>query len=77
MAQQCCSTGRHAHHSQERRAFDRDRLVIDDQNVGPSGGGFGNTVQSDDGTLISCYSYRGHDNNTHIEAVRWQLPTRQ
>ncbi|MDP6555808.1 MAG: sialidase family protein [Pirellulaceae bacterium] len=54
--------------------FDRDRLVIDDQNVGPSGGGFGNTVQSDDGTLISCYSYRGQDNKTHIEAVRWLLP---
>jgi len=54
--------------------FGRDRLVIDDRNVGPSGGGFGNTVQSDDGTLISCYSYRGQDNNTHIEAVRWRLP---
>ena len=54
--------------------FSRDRLVIDAKNVGPSGGGFGNTVQSDDGALISCYSYRGRDNKTHIEAVRWRLP---
>jgi len=54
--------------------FNRDRLVIHDQNVGASGGGFGNTVQTNNGTLISCYSYRGHDNKTHVEAVRWRLP---
>jgi hypothetical protein len=54
--------------------FDRDRLVIDDQNVGASGGGFGNTVQADDGTLISVYSFRKPDNKTHVEAVRWRLP---
>jgi len=54
--------------------FNRDRLVIHDQNVGVSGGGFGNTVQSNDGSLISCYSYRGRDNKTHVEAVRWRLP---
>ncbi len=58
----------------ETWGFDRDRLVIDDQNIGASGGGFGNTVQADDGKLISCYSFRGSDNKTHIETVRWQLP---
>ena len=42
--------------------------------VGPSGGGFGNTIQLDDGTLVSCYSYRGKDGATHVEAVRWRLP---
>jgi heme-degrading monooxygenase HmoA len=51
--------------------FEHDRLVIDAQNVGASGGGFGNTVQLDDGTLFSCYSYRGSDGATHIEAIRW------
>jgi len=54
--------------------FDHDRLVIDAQNIGPSGGGFGNTVQADDSALISCYSYRGSDNKTHIQAIRWRLP---
>ncbi len=55
--------------------FRHDRIVIDYQNVGASGGGFGNTVQVDDGSLVSCYSYRGPDDKTHIEAVRWRLPT--
>ena len=54
--------------------FHHDRLVIDAQNIGASGGGFGNTVQLDDGTLVSCYSYRGEDGATHVEAVRWRLP---
>ncbi len=54
--------------------FDQDRLVIDDQNIGASGGGFGCTVQANDGMLISCYSYRGPKNQTHIEAVRWRVP---
>jgi len=50
----------------------------------PSGGGFGNTVQLEDGTLVSCYSYRGmdpepytpggNDNDVHVEVVRWRLP---
>ena len=54
--------------------FAHDRIVIDAQNVGPSGGGFGSTIQLDDGTLISCYSYRGSDGKTHVEAARWRLP---
>lgn len=53
--------------------FEHDRLVIGDLNFGKSGGGFGNTVQLDDGSLISVHSYRGHDGKTHVEAVRWQL----
>lgn len=54
--------------------FVHDRIVISDQNHGASGGGFGNTIQADDGTLLSVHSYRGDDNKTHIEAVRWTLP---
>ncbi|HIN95003.1 MAG TPA: hypothetical protein EYN03_05105 [Planctomycetes bacterium] len=54
--------------------FRRDRLVISYENQGASGGGFGNTVQNADGSLVSCYSYRGQDGKTHVEAVRWQLP---
>ena len=46
-----------------------------------SGGGFGGTVQLDDGTLVSSYSYRtpmdefaGPDRELHCEVVRWRLP---
>jgi hypothetical protein len=55
--------------------FDHDRLVIDDQNIGASGGGFGNTIRANDGALVSAYSYRGNDGQTHIEVIRWHLPT--
>ena len=54
--------------------FKRDRIVIDAQNIGASGGSFGNTLQMSDGTLVSCYSYRALDEKTHVEAVRWRLP---
>jgi len=40
----------------------------------PSGGGFGNTLQLSDGSLISCYTYRGADGQTHMETVKWCLP---
>ncbi len=53
--------------------FEHDRLIIDDINQGASGGGYGNTVQTKDGALVSCYSYRGDDGKTHVEAVRWRL----
>ncbi|MDA0658611.1 MAG: sialidase family protein [Planctomycetota bacterium] len=53
--------------------FDHDRLVIGDINIGKSGGGFGNTVQLDDGSLVSVHSYRGQDSKTHVETVRWKL----
>ena len=54
--------------------FTHDRIVISGRNHGASGGGFGNTIQIGDGTLLSVYSYRGEDNKTHIEVVRWELP---
>jgi hypothetical protein len=54
--------------------FTRDRMVISDMNHGASGGGFGNTVQLSDETLVSVYSYRQSDGNTLVEAVRWALP---
>ena len=54
--------------------FKQDRLVISCVNEGASGGGYGNTIQLDDGMLVSVYSYRGTDTKTHVEAVRWQLP---
>ena len=38
------------------------------------GGGFGNTLQLNDGRLVSCSSYRGPDAQTHVEVVRWRLP---
>ena len=58
--------------------FDHDRVVIVQKTpVGkPSGGGFGPTVQLDDGTLVTSYSFRGADNKTHLEVVRWKLPAR-
>ena len=39
-----------------------------------SGGGFGRTDQLDDGTLITSYSYRDADGETHCEVVRWAPP---
>jgi hypothetical protein len=54
--------------------FRHDRMVISDENHGASGGGFGNTVQLSDGTLVSVYSYRGRDGRTYVEAARWRLP---
>ena len=54
--------------------FERDRLVISYVNHGASGGGFGNTIQLDDGTLVSVYSYRREDEKTYVETVRWRAP---
>ncbi|MFO0878162.1 MAG: hypothetical protein U0840_12500 [Gemmataceae bacterium] len=36
--------------------------------------GFGLTAQHKDGTLATSYSYRGDDDKTHLEVVRWKLP---
>ncbi len=41
-----------------------------------SGGGFGPTVQLDDTTLITPYTYRDKNNIKHAELVRWKLPAR-
>lgn len=56
--------------------FRNDRIVLDAKNpVGMlSGGGFGPTVQVEDGTLVTSYSYRTPDEKTRLEIVRWQLP---
>lgn len=57
--------------------FDHDRLMLDTRTpVGrDQGGGFGPTVQLDDGSLVTSYSYRGDDDKTHLEVVRWRLPS--
>ena len=56
--------------------FAHDRIMLDTKTpVGtPQGGGFGPTVQLDDGTLVTSYSYRGSDGKTHLEVVRWKAP---
>jgi len=59
--------------------FTKDRIMLDTRTpVGKfQGGGFGPTVQLKDGTLVTSYSYRGDDDKTHLEVVRWKLPTSQ
>jgi hypothetical protein len=56
--------------------FEHDRVMIDTRTpVGKSqGGGFGPTVQLQDETLVTSYSYRGDDDQAHLEVVRWRLP---
>jgi hypothetical protein len=56
--------------------FKSDVLLLDEETPAneSSGGGFGNTVQTADGTLVTAYSYRGSDGNTHVQVVRWDLP---
>ncbi len=56
--------------------FSHDRLLLDTLTpIGkPQGGGFGPTVQLADGTLVTSYSYRGSDDEPHLEVVRWRLP---
>ena len=56
--------------------FKHDRIVLSAKTPAnlTSGGGFGPTVQLDDGTLVSSYSYRTADDLLHCEVVRWKLP---
>ena len=59
--------------------FENDRLVLDGKTpeTTASGGGFGPTVQIDDGTLLTSYSYAGPGEwgkDLHVEVVRWRLP---
>ncbi|MBM3997108.1 MAG: hypothetical protein FJ303_23605 [Planctomycetes bacterium] len=58
--------------------FSKDRIMLDTRTpIGKyQGGGFGPTVQLKDGTLVTSYSYRGADDKTHLEVVRWKPPTR-
>jgi hypothetical protein len=53
-----------------------DRVMLDRKTGSRyQGGGFGPTVQLDDGTLATSCSYRGEDDKTHLEVIRWKLPT--
>ncbi len=55
--------------------FEQDRVMLDIKTGSRyQGGGFGPTVQLDDGTLVTSCSYRGEDGKTHLETIRWQLP---
>jgi len=56
--------------------FGHDRIMLDTKTPDdkPQGGGFGNTVRLDDGTLVSCYSYRDSEDRILTEVVRWALP---
>ncbi len=56
--------------------FNNDRIIIEGRTPWgmAQGGGFGNTIELPDGRLISCYTYRGSDNKTYLEVVRWRLP---
>ena len=67
--------------------FDRDIIMIETKTpIGRcSGGGFGNTVELDDGTLVTSYSYWNPDIGPsspatggpklfECEVVRWRLP---
>ena len=56
--------------------FAHDRLMLDTRTpIGKfQGGGFGPTVQLKDGTLVTSYSYRGDDDKSHLEVVRWKPP---
>ena len=55
--------------------FDHDRVMLDTKTpLGKtSGGGFGCTVQTADGTLVTSYSYKGEDDEFYCEVVRWRL----
>ena len=57
--------------------FGHDRIMLDTRTpIGKfQGGGFGPTVQLTDGTLVTSYSYRGDDEKTHLEVVRWKGPS--
>ena len=59
--------------------FENDRIVISAKTPtgAKSGGGFGNTIQLDNGTLVTPYSYRGQDGKTHTEVLRWKLPSKK
>jgi hypothetical protein len=55
--------------------FAHDRIMLDTKTgIRFQGGGFGPTVQLSDGTLVTSYSYRGEDEKSHLEVVRWSAP---
>ena len=52
-----------------------DRFMIDTQTPKDiySGGGFGRTVQTNDGTLLTSYSWLDASYATHVEVMRWKM----
>lgn len=56
--------------------FRRDRFMLDVKTPmdKASGGGFGRTVQLEDGALVTSCSYMGEDDQFHCEVIRWRLP---
>ncbi|MFH1006684.1 MAG: sialidase family protein [Candidatus Latescibacterota bacterium] len=56
--------------------FEHDRLMLDTKTPAgmDSGGGFGCTVQLEDDTLVTSYSYRAQNDQMYSEVVRWKLP---
>ena len=64
-----------SHDDGETWDFRSDRIIIEGKTPWgmESGGGFGNTVQLPDGTLVSCSSYMGADGGFHVEVARWSL----
>ncbi|MBL8850521.1 MAG: exo-alpha-sialidase [Planctomycetaceae bacterium] len=56
--------------------FEHDRLMLDTKTpVGEDqGGGFGPSVQLNDGTLVTSLSWRDAESKTHLEVVRWNAP---
>ena len=58
--------------------FQSDRIIIEGKAPWgmPSAGGFGGTVQLQDGTLVSCSTYWGwgEESGNPLEVVRWRLP---
>lgn len=55
--------------------FAHDRIMLDTKTGSRfQGGGFGPSVQLDNGTLVTSYSYRGEDGKSHLEVVRWKTP---
>lgn len=63
-------------HDRFRFDFQHDRFVIDAKTADgvTSGGGFGPTIQLQDGTLVTSITWRDAKKKTHIEVVRWKLP---
>lgn len=58
-------------------SLEENRIILDSATgtgTRSSGGGFGPTIQLDDGTLVTAYSYRGADAQTYVEVVRWNAP---
>jgi len=55
--------------------FEHDRIIIDAKTPDnqSNGGGYGNTIELEDSSLVTSYSYRGADGRTYMEVVRWKL----